>query len=461
MNRRLLIMLLHLLLFLLLQFDYSDSKTNWSKFRRIASISIALSAPVITAASTHHHITPITASSSITTHSSTNKNSLYESSFLISSKSESNTVVYEPEQEQLKETVDIVINDAEEVYEALISASMSGDLNSLIASTAAQGLAGVIAAGASRTTANILQDKKKDNIVTKLSTTGIFFSSRAFFRTVLKLCGVPRPLSLLFGSLLGSYLAELAKVISRDQYTIQDTTYNTYTNTTTSTTYNTIAAIRDLSNLFSPNSTSRNVISLTEVYADVAKWLVYDELEEYIPLTSSDFPIQAISYFIFGSIATIISYLIKSTDPEIYREKNSEEKVIILTENERNSQVYDTAYSSNNTYTYASVYNVHNSTDNSAYNTNNIYTYNSTTTQSTPYITPPKIMTNTQLQRLTKEIIEGGILFSCYQIFLKLSTSYLDPNIPILNFELPFHRLLMEAEKGLNSDILLQVPRVD
>ena len=457
-------MLLHVLLFLLLQFDYSDSKANWSKFRRIASISIALSAPVITAASTHHHIAPITASSSITTHSSSNKNSLYESSLLISSKSESSANVYEPEPEQLKETVDIVINDAEEVYEALISASMSGDLNSLIASTAAQGLAGVIAAGASRTTANILQDKKKDNIVTKLSTTGIFFSSRAFFRTILKLCGVPRPLSLLFGSLLGSYLAELAKVISRDQYTIHDTTHNTnytYTNTTI-TAYNTITTIRDLSNLFSPNSTSRNVISLTEVYADVAKWLVYDELEEYIPLTSSDFPIQAISYFIFGSIATIISYLIKSTDPELYSEKNSEEKVIILTDSERNNQVYNMVYTTNNTYTYASIYNIHNSTDNSAYNTNNIYTYNSTTnTQSTPHVTPPRIMTITQLQTLTKEIIEGGILFSCYQIFLKLSTSYLDPNIPILNFELPFHRLLMEAEKGLNSDILLQAPRVD
>ena len=102
-----------------------------------------------------------------------------------------------------------------DLYEALKDASTIDSVSSFIAIVSAEGIAGIVAAALSRILASLLQDRKRDNILTDLLDTGVFFSSRSFFRSLALLSGVPLPFSLVIASLLGSFFSEITKFAGR------------------------------------------------------------------------------------------------------------------------------------------------------------------------------------------------------------------------------------------------------
>jgi hypothetical protein len=63
--------------------------------------------------------------------------------------------------------------------------------------------------------ADILGDKKRDTKLTKLSATSAFFTSRSLGRILFRIAGVPRPIAILFATLAGSVISEMAKYIGR------------------------------------------------------------------------------------------------------------------------------------------------------------------------------------------------------------------------------------------------------
>ena len=109
---------------------------------------------------------------------------------------------------------DIIIY-IKDLYEALKDASTIDSVSSFIAIVSAEGIAGIVAAAFSRILASLLQDRKRDNILTDLLDTGVFFSSRSFFRSLALLSGVPLPFSLVIASLLGSFFSEITKFAGR------------------------------------------------------------------------------------------------------------------------------------------------------------------------------------------------------------------------------------------------------
>ena len=102
-----------------------------------------------------------------------------------------------------------------DLYEALKDASTIDSVSSFIAIVSAEGIAGIVAAALSRILASLLQDRKRDNVLTDLLDTGVFFSSRSFFRSLALLSGVPLPFSLVIASLLGSFFSEITKFAGR------------------------------------------------------------------------------------------------------------------------------------------------------------------------------------------------------------------------------------------------------
>jgi hypothetical protein len=69
-------------------------------------------------------------------------------------------------------------------------------------------IAGAIGGTLSRTAADILGDKKKDSLTTKISTTGAFFGTRGVIRGLARIAGLPRPLALALSSLIASLISE-------------------------------------------------------------------------------------------------------------------------------------------------------------------------------------------------------------------------------------------------------------
>lgn len=136
---------------------------------------------------------------------------LHSTSFLTSSV-DSETVAATPNDKVQLNPAEQVIVD---IFDKLKEAYLVDNVNTFVSVSVAEGLSGILAGLSSRKFADFLNDKKKDSLITKLFSTGIFFGGRSFFRTFATFVGVPRPIALVVGSLSGTFLSELSKYVGR------------------------------------------------------------------------------------------------------------------------------------------------------------------------------------------------------------------------------------------------------
>jgi hypothetical protein len=107
----------------------------------------------------------------------------------------------------IREGEKLIVEDVGGAYETLKNAMVPAKFSNAAASILAESAAGAVGALISRGTANVLGDKKKDTLGTKLSTTGVYFGARQVAVTCLnRFVGVPRPLALLLAALLSSVI---------------------------------------------------------------------------------------------------------------------------------------------------------------------------------------------------------------------------------------------------------------
>ena len=146
----------------------------------------------------------------------------------------------------------VLSKDVAIALDALRQAAVPMSVNTAISITISDFVAGVVGGAVSRGTANLLGDKKKDSLQTKVGSTGAFFGTRAAVRGIARIIGLPRPLALLCSSVVASVVSEAAKGIGRAKTDEEDPTC----------------------------PTEEQGLKGSEISGDISKWLIFDLLEE-------------------------------------------------------------------------------------------------------------------------------------------------------------------------------------
>ena len=140
-----------------------------------------------------------------------------------------------------------------EAFDALKNAAMPRSGEGAIACGISEALSGSVGAFLSRRTASALKDEKRDDESTKVTTTAAFFGIRGLLRGSLRVLGIPRPLVIIFASVIASAASESAK--KRARSVGED-----------------VEEDEDLP-----------VLSGAEIAGDIAKWLCFDITIESLP----------------------------------------------------------------------------------------------------------------------------------------------------------------------------------
>ena len=174
-----------------------------------------------------------------------------------------------------------VVQESIQLFDVVRKASIPQSVDSAIAIALSEAVAGGVGALLSRGVATTLGDIKVDSLRTKVTSTSAFFGVRALLRGGFRLLGFPRPIALVLSSLLGSLASESTKASGR-------------------------AAVAD-SNSFN----IKGLISISEISADVTKWICFDLLSE----TSADLVGEGFEknayYFGLGALSALAGQLVK------------------------------------------------------------------------------------------------------------------------------------------------------
>ena len=150
--------------------------------------------------------------------------------------------------------------------EELANAYLTQDVDGLLAAGITEAVAGSIGGLASRSVAQALGNEKRDQPLLKAASSGAFFGVRGITRTLAKLSGLPRPLQILIGSLLGSVGSLLVKFFGR--YLYDQRVHGTLS---------WAGWVPDEKFEHSVDGIGE-VLDVPEVASDVMKWLAYDLL---------------------------------------------------------------------------------------------------------------------------------------------------------------------------------------
>lgn len=170
----------------------------------------------------------------------------------------------------LVQPLDQASNDFVFAIDALRQAAVPTSLGATAAITISETVAGAIGGVASRGTAKVIGDAKKDSLITKVQTTSVYFLSRTIFLRTSMVLGFPRPLARVTSTLLASIVSEQTKAKGRSE--------------------------KDSEKLEIP-----------EIVNDVTKWLAFDALESMGPFHFTNDPLHTISIaFLYGAISAFL-----------------------------------------------------------------------------------------------------------------------------------------------------------
>lgn len=164
-------------------------------------------------------------------------------------------------------------------------AYLPNNVDTAIAVGVAEALAGALGGIASRGTAKVLGNRKKDSLQTKVQTTSAFFGTRGLLRASGRVLGLPRPLTLVAASVLGSIASEATKKFGR------------------------AVDEQKRSNSTQDSREPLNILSGSEITGDVMKWLSYDLLFQ-ATAAKVTYPWEVPLSFVSGGTAAVIGLLV-------------------------------------------------------------------------------------------------------------------------------------------------------
>jgi len=204
-----------------------------------------------------------------------------------------------------------LLEAVKDIFDAVKDAYTVNNFSSFLAITGAEAVAGVGAGLLSRLLANILQDEKKDTVVTEFGSTGVFFGTRSLFRTITLLMGVPLPISRVIGSVTASILSESTRILGRRFSTSSDDKERTVREDTT--TEGSISS--SMVNATELSGEGSAAFSNLEIASDIVKWLVYDQLENMI-VAPKDPIRRGLTYFAMGGASSAVAFLVKGNNKQ-------------------------------------------------------------------------------------------------------------------------------------------------
>lgn len=179
-----------------------------------------------------------------------------------------------------------------EALKTVKEAAVPENVDGVIAISLAEAVSGALGGFASRRVADLIGDKKRDTAITKITSTSAFFGARGLVRIIASVVGLPRPLAIVLGSLLGSLTSDAAKYIGRNSKRKNQAL---------------VKSILESSSLENDN------VTWPEVAGGLSKWVVYDLFSSYLSLGKDDsnFIILDTEYFLLGVLAAWCGDLVK------------------------------------------------------------------------------------------------------------------------------------------------------
>lgn len=203
---------------------------------------------------------------------------------------------------QIQPDVVAVVSTIDAMRRAALPVSWEG----YVAIGISEAIAGGIGGYASRTAANAIGDKKKDTLITKISSTGVFFGSRSVIGVAARAMGIPRPLIRPIASVAGSILSEGTKALGRKSALSRKSKAKM-----SKRRYKKALQKQELdrSNILFDED---EALGPPEIVGDISKWLVYDALmDTKIRLLSSGFIAEDLSSFTYGAFAAVVGLMMR------------------------------------------------------------------------------------------------------------------------------------------------------
>eukprot|EP01039_Chlorochromonas_danica_P007088 gene7088-7839_t len=174
---------------------------------------------------------------------------------------------------------ELVSTEMASALDNLRKAAVPISLGSSVAIGISEGIAGAVGGLASRRTADVIGDRKIDNVISKVTSTSAFFGTRGLLRGISVALGLPRAISIPLIAIVASVISEATKAAQRHSSTGKE---------------------EDLP------LTER--LDPAEIVGDVTKWLVYDALDDnhfvFHPTNAvEDFLTSAL----YGAVASVLA----------------------------------------------------------------------------------------------------------------------------------------------------------
>ena len=194
----------------------------------------------------------------------------------------------------------------ETFIDAIKDATVPSDVNTAIAIAAGETVAGVVGGLASRGVAGFIGDKKRDAPILKGAFTGVFFGTRSFVRAFARLLGLPQPVAIMTSSIIGSVASEAFKAFGRSVAESGDS--NEQNASTINSNSPTLASLQSI-----VREMKTDTIPFPEVIGDVSKWILFDSLlDENLTRDPNLNILQRLAYvFIVGAVSATLGDLMK------------------------------------------------------------------------------------------------------------------------------------------------------
>ena len=192
-----------------------------------------------------------------------------------------------------------VVSAIGELRQAYIPDNFDSAAAAAVSVAVADAVAGAVGGIASRKTASIIGDVKKDSLQTKVGASTAFFGARGLIRGASRVLGMPQPLAILCASALGTVVSEAAK-----------------------------AAGRNSDNMLRPIREEKESLNAPEIIGDVSRWLSYDLIFHSFHHESN--PLQdALLGFCCGSTAGVLGFILSNTLTLVQQKQHKEELKVV------------------------------------------------------------------------------------------------------------------------------------
>lgn len=275
----------------------------------------------------------------------------------------------------------------------------------------AEFVAGAVGGIASRSAAEVIGDKKKDSIETKVTTTSTFFGVRGLLTAISRLSGLPQPVAVVCAVTLGTLVSEIAKSVGRNN-----------------------------DNLLRPLEEEKESLEAPEIFGDISRWLSYSAIFHSVPHDLNSLVDNTVVGFGCGSLAGVIGLSVNVMLTAMTNKQTTELPIYCDTSNSNANYLnkkHNETKSIGNKVTWSLSRFIKKPFDE---NRNSKVPYNNSSL--------PKSENNYKElpKRLFQNGLEAGVLFGCFELTLRLFSDVLPEGEHVM---VPFYSILGEIIQDL------------